>query len=78
MKLGAFSISLAVEDLAASRAFYEAFGFEFFGGDHEQNWLILKNEEHIQLNEGQHYAYDRDALVKMLEEALATARPRSK
>lgn len=47
MKLGAFSISLAVKDIAASRAFYEAFGFKFFGGNAAQNWLILKNEEHI-------------------------------
>jgi catechol 2,3-dioxygenase-like lactoylglutathione lyase family enzyme len=47
MKLGAFSISLAVKDLAASRAFYEAFGFKFFGGNPEKNWLILKNEVHI-------------------------------
>lgn len=43
MKLGAFSISLAVKDLEASRAFYEKFGFTVFGGDAAQNWLILKN-----------------------------------
>lgn len=43
MDLGAFSISLAVQDLAASRAFYEKLGFTAFGGDPEQNWLILKN-----------------------------------
>lgn len=43
MELGAFSISLAVRDLEASRAFYEKFGFEVFGGDTSQNWLILKN-----------------------------------
>jgi catechol 2,3-dioxygenase-like lactoylglutathione lyase family enzyme len=47
MKLGAFSISLAVKDIAASRAFYEKFGFQVFGGDQAQNWLILKNGEHI-------------------------------
>jgi len=46
MELGAFSISLAVKDLAASRAFYEKLGFEVFGGDASQNWLILKNGEH--------------------------------
>lgn len=40
--LGAFSISLAVKDLAASRAFYEKLGFDAFGGDGE-HWLILKN-----------------------------------
>jgi len=47
MELGAFSISLAVKDLEASRAFYEKFGFTRFGGDPTQNWLILKNGEHI-------------------------------
>jgi lactoylglutathione lyase len=47
MQLGAFSISLAVMDIAASRAFYEKFGFEVFGGDATQNWLILKNGEHV-------------------------------
>jgi lactoylglutathione lyase len=47
MQLGAFSISLAVKDLAASRAFYEKFGFTAFGGDPSQNWLILKNGDHI-------------------------------
>jgi catechol 2,3-dioxygenase-like lactoylglutathione lyase family enzyme len=47
MKLGAFSISLTVKDLAASRSFYEAFGFRQFGGDPAQNWLILKNGDHI-------------------------------
>jgi hypothetical protein len=43
MELGAFSISLAVEDIEASRQFYEKFGFSVFGGDASQNWLILKN-----------------------------------
>ncbi|MGH8051937.1 MAG: VOC family protein [Arenimonas sp.] len=47
MKLGVFSISLAVKDIEASRAFYEAFGFKVFGGVAAQNWLILKNGEHI-------------------------------
>jgi len=45
MKLGAFSISLSVKDIAASRAFYEKLGFVQFGGDQEQKWLILKNGE---------------------------------
>ncbi|MBE0567440.1 MAG: VOC family protein [Krumholzibacteria bacterium] len=45
MKLGAFSVSLAVKDIAASRAFYEKFGFSVFGGDQAQNWLIMKNED---------------------------------
>lgn len=47
MKLGAFSISLAVKDLAASQAFYEKFGFKPFAGNAEQNWLILKNGDHV-------------------------------
>ena len=47
MQLGAFSISLAVKDLEASRAFYQKFGFEVFGGDAAQNWLILKNGDHV-------------------------------
>jgi predicted lactoylglutathione lyase len=47
MELGAFSISLAVKDIAASRAFYEKFGFTVFGGDQSQNWLILKNGDHV-------------------------------
>jgi catechol 2,3-dioxygenase-like lactoylglutathione lyase family enzyme len=47
MELGAFSISLAVKDLEASRAFYEKFGFKVFAGDASQNWLILKNGDHV-------------------------------
>ena len=43
MQLGAFSVSLAVKDLAASKAFYEKLGFQKFAGHEEQNWLILKN-----------------------------------
>jgi len=47
MELGAFSISLAVKDIAASKAFYEKLGFKVFGGDITQNWLILKNGDCI-------------------------------
>ena len=47
MDLGAFSVSLAVKDLATSRAFYEALGFEAFHGDAAQGWLILKNGDHV-------------------------------
>ena len=47
MELGVFSISLAVKDIHASKAFYEKLGFESFGGDISQNWLILKNREHV-------------------------------
>ncbi|MBC7791508.1 MAG: VOC family protein [Anaerolineae bacterium] len=47
MELGNFSISLAVKDIEASRNFYEKFGFKVFGGDASQNWLILKNRDHV-------------------------------
>lgn len=43
MKLGAFSISLSVKDLNASKEFYEKFGFAVFGGDMNKNYLIMKN-----------------------------------
>lgn len=46
MNLGAFSVSLTVKDLEASRAFYEKLGFEVVGGDASQNWLILRNDRH--------------------------------
>src|SRR3954470_12263770 len=47
MKLGAFSVSLNVKDIHQSKAFYENLGFEVFGGDITQNWLIMKNENSI-------------------------------
>lgn len=47
MELGAFSISLAVKDIQASKNFYEKLGFKPFMGDISQNWLILKNGDHI-------------------------------
>ncbi len=47
MELGAFSISLAVKDLEASRSFYEKLGFTSFHGDASQGWLILKNGDHV-------------------------------
>ena len=47
MELGAFSISLAVKDIEASKAFYEKLGFEAFGGDLAENWLIMKNGAHV-------------------------------
>lgn len=43
MKLGAFSISLSVRDIRASKQFYETLGFEVFAGDIQRNYLILKN-----------------------------------
>jgi len=46
MELGAFSISLAVKDLEASKGFYEKLGFKEVGGDASQNWLILRNGDH--------------------------------
>jgi lactoylglutathione lyase len=47
MELGAFSVSLAVQDIEASRDFYAKLGFEVFAGDSTQNWLILKNGETV-------------------------------
>jgi predicted lactoylglutathione lyase len=47
MELGAFSISLAVKDLEVSKSFYEKLGFQVFSGDAAQNWLIMKNGDHI-------------------------------
>ena len=46
MELGAFSVSLAVKDIEASKLFYEKLGFAVFGGDQSQNWLIMKNADH--------------------------------
>ena len=47
MELGAFSISLSVQNIEASKTFYEKLGFRLFGGDASQNWLIMKNGDHI-------------------------------
>jgi catechol 2,3-dioxygenase-like lactoylglutathione lyase family enzyme len=47
MKLGIFSISLAVKDIYKSQEFYEKLGFSTLGGDINQKWLILKNEKTI-------------------------------
>ena len=47
MELGAFSISLAVKDIKASRQFYEKFGFTAFAGDASRGILILKNGTHV-------------------------------
>ena len=47
MKLGAFSISLSVKDIEASKSFYEKLGFQVFGGDITQNLLIMKNGDHV-------------------------------
>ena len=47
MQLGAFSISLSVKDISISKSFYEKLGFQAFGGDITQNWLIMKNGEHV-------------------------------
>ncbi|MGE9311370.1 VOC family protein [Niabella sp. CJ426] len=43
IKLGAFSVSLTVKDIHASKAFYEKLGFTYKGGDINQNWIVLKN-----------------------------------
>ncbi|MDQ3995849.1 MAG: VOC family protein [Gemmatimonadota bacterium] len=47
MELGNFSVSLAAEDIEASKRFYEKLGFTVFMGDQSQNWLIMKNGQHV-------------------------------
>jgi hypothetical protein len=47
MQLGAFSVSLAVKDLEASRKFYECFAFQPFAGNASQGWLILRNGDYV-------------------------------
>ena len=47
MKLGAFSVSLSVKDINASKLFYENLGFKVFAGDIEKNYLIMKNENSL-------------------------------
>jgi catechol 2,3-dioxygenase-like lactoylglutathione lyase family enzyme len=47
MKLGAFSISLAVRDLTVSRAFYEKLGFSVFAGDADTHYLIMRHGDHL-------------------------------
>ena len=44
MRLGNFSVSLAVKDIGASRAFYEKLGFKMVSGDQSKNWVVLQNE----------------------------------
>ena len=46
MELGAFSVSLAVKDIEASKHFYQKLGFTVFMGDQSQDWLIMKNGDH--------------------------------
>ena len=52
MDLGAFSVSLAVEDLNASRAFYEKLGFTVFAGDGEHYQMMRNGETIIGLFQG--------------------------
>ena len=47
MDLGAFSVSLAVKDIEASKRFYQKLGFSVFHGNQAQNWLIMKNGGHV-------------------------------
>ncbi|MBL4688358.1 MAG: VOC family protein [Nannocystaceae bacterium] len=59
--VGAFSVSLTVKDLAASREFYEKLGFVVIAGDATQNWLILQNGDHaIGLFQG---AFERNMIT---------------
>ena len=45
--MGVFSKSLAVKNLEVSKSFYKKLGFHVFGGDQAQNWLIMKNGDHV-------------------------------
>ena len=47
MELGAFSVSLNVKDIAASRDFYAKLGFVEAGGNIADNWLILRSGDHV-------------------------------
>ncbi|WP_026932613.1 VOC family protein [Christiangramia echinicola] len=47
MKLGAFSISLSVKDINASKQFYENLGFTVLAGSLDKNYLIMKNENSL-------------------------------
>lgn len=47
MELGAFSVSLAVKDIEISKQFYQKLGFSIFGGDHSNNWLIMRNGDAV-------------------------------
>lgn len=47
MDVGSFSVSLSVKNIAASRDFYQKLGFEPIGGNVEENWLILRNGDHV-------------------------------
>ena len=47
MDLGAFSLSLSVKDIKASRDFYQKLGFDEIGGNADDNWLILRNGDHV-------------------------------
>lgn len=44
MRLGNFSVSLAVKDIGASLAFYEKLGFRRIVGDPAKKWVIVQNE----------------------------------
>jgi len=44
MRLGNFSVSLTVKDIAASRAFYEKLGFKMVSGDQSKNWVVMQND----------------------------------
>ena len=60
MQLGAFSISLAVGDLDASRSFYEKLGFTVTGGDGEQYLIMINGSAIIGLFQG---LFDRNILT---------------
>ncbi len=46
MELGAFSVSLAVKDIEASKLFYEKLGFTVFAGDQSQTKEVAMQTGH--------------------------------
>ena len=78
MELGTLSISLAVKDIEASRSFYEKFGFKAFAGNPAQNWLILKNGDHVIGGQPKQTGSGRKAALEDLEELDVLQLPRSR
>ena len=60
MNLGTFSLSLAVKDIAASRAFYEKLTFRVMDGNQDEGWLIMQSgDTKIGLFQGMFQNLDR-------------------
>ena len=71
MELGAFSVSLSVKDLQASRGFNEKLGFSPFGGNADEGWLIMKNGDAvIGINPATDSTTAVTTLIEMLHEII--------